>query len=116
MALRFVITREARPEIKASPKKDGYLILTVDPRGVAKFSRLDDGGSLDVGEIRMLYRQRHKEIKFATNAFFFQEGKASLYEAAKYGEFKVAANGDSILVAMRDAKFQILGESISIAE
>ena len=116
MALRFAITRQARPLIKASPKKDGHLILTVDERGVAKFSRLDNGEKIPVGQVKMLYRQRNKEIKFATNAFFFQEGKASLYEAAKYGEFKVALNGDSILVAMRDANLQLLGDSIAATE
>lgn len=112
MALRFSVPRQARSQIKASPKKDGYLVLTVDQRGVAKFNRLDDGESLEADEVKMRYRQRNKEIKFATDAFFFQEGKASLYEAAKYGEFKVATNGESILVSMRGADLQQLGEAV----
>ena len=110
MALRFAVTAQASAEIQAAPEKDGYIILKKDERGVGQFSHVDNGEKLASNELRMLYRQRHNKIKFATNAFFFQEGKASLYEEAKFGEFKVAANGDSILVAMRDVDFKQLGD------
>ena len=110
MALRFAVTAQASQAIKAATEKDGFVVLKRDARGVGQFSRVDNGEALASDELRMLYRQRHNSINFATNAFFFQEGKASLYEAAKFGEFKVASNGDSILVAMRDIDFQQLGE------
>ena len=110
MALRFAVTADARNAMKARQGNDqiddvagdGHIILRLDDRGVGIFSRIDDGSKLNAGEVKMLYRKRGNKMKFATNAFFFQEGKAELYEAAKYGEFKVADNGDSILVAMLD--------------
>ena len=57
----------------------------------------------------MQYRQRNGQIQFATNAFFFQEGTASIYEQAKYGLFKVNAKGEMLLARMLDAQLQPLG-------
>ena len=116
MALRFAVTAEARKALRDNqdqssgantvPAGDGYVILTLDENGIGRFSRLDDSTALQQGEVKMLYRQRGNKMKFATNAFFFQEGNAALYEAAKFGEFKVAENGDSILVAMWNETFE----------
>lgn len=118
MALRFAVTAEARkalnhPEESAGAMDkagDGYIILALDKQGIGRFSRIDDASTLKAGEVRMLYRKRGHKMKFATNAFFFQEGKAKLYEAAKYGEFKVDDAGESILVAMRDPELLKIGE------
>lgn len=119
MALRFSVTAEARKVLREARQStnvreekagDGHVILLVDNQGVGRFSRIDDQSALQTNELRMLYRQRGHKMKFATNAFFFQEGKATMYEAAKYGEFKVADNGDSILVSMRDEGMKLIGE------
>jgi len=109
MALRFAVAREARALIQESKARDGYVILALDQQGVGRFSRIDDLSDLKEDEVKMLYRLRGRAIKFATNAFFFQEGKAKLYEAAKYGEFRVDDSGDSVLVAMRDQGFAVIG-------
>ncbi len=45
----------------------------------------------------------------ATHAFFFQEGTAKEYEKARYGEFRVANNGELLLNNLRDESFNILG-------
>ena len=117
MALRFAVTAAARKAMRApladginEVAGDGHIILLLDERGVGRFSRIDDQTDLSAAEVRMLYRKRGNRIQFATNAFFFQEGKAELYEAAKYGEFKVANNGDSILVAMLDENMKRIGD------
>lgn len=102
MALRFAVASDARSAINGAMASNGHLILALDQQGVGRFVRLDDGSALSPNEVKMLYRQRGSAIKFATNAFFFQEGKAALFEAAKYGEFRVNSNGDSILTGMRD--------------
>ena len=117
MALRFAVTADARKALRESQLTvdsdqkagDGYVILRLDEQGIGRFSRIDDLNALQAGEVRMLYRQRRNKIKFATNAFFFQEGKAALYEAAKFGEFKVADNGESILVEMLDQGLRKIG-------
>lgn len=110
MALRFSVARKIPVSSGEFAAKNGYVILQKDERGIGRFSRIDNGESLKDTEIRMLYRQRHQKIMFATNAFFFQEGKAELYEVAKYGEFKVSDSGDSILIGMRDEGLKQLGD------
>lgn len=109
MALRFAVATDARGSIKEAKASNGHLILTVDEQSIGRFARIDDGSALKTDEVKMLYRQRGRRIKFATNAFFFQEGKAALYAAARYGEFRVDASGDSILVAMKDKALKTIG-------
>lgn len=110
MALRFAVASEAQEQIRASKQPTGFVILKPDERGVGRFVRLDDLSALNEGEVRMRYRLRKGQVKFATNAFFFQEGQAMLFEAARFGEFRVNKDGESILVEMRDENLQRIGE------
>jgi uncharacterized membrane-anchored protein len=84
--------------------RDGHVVLALDARNVASFVRFDDGSPLAPDQIRLRYRVREGEVRFATNAFFFQEGEAKRYEPARYGEFRVAADGEAILTGLRDAQ------------
>ena len=43
-----------------------------------------------------------------TNAWFFAEGEAKRWEGAKYGEFRVDADGRALLVGLRGAKLEAL--------
>jgi uncharacterized membrane-anchored protein len=63
---------------------------------------------LSEGEVLLDYRVRDGAVKFATNAFFFQEGHAKTYESAKYGEFRVDDESELLLVAMRDIELNKL--------
>jgi uncharacterized membrane-anchored protein len=53
-------------------------------------------------EILLRYRVRDGAVKFATNAFFFQEGNAKIYQPARYGQFRVDAEGELLLVSLYD--------------
>ena len=108
MALRFAV-ENAFQTIPRENLRDGRLVLTLDDRGVGTFARFDDGSPLGANEIVMRYRVRDQRPKFATNAFFFQEGHADYYAGARYGEFKVDSAGEAILVAMRGDKLEVLG-------
>ncbi|VAW48500.1 hypothetical protein MNBD_GAMMA02-677, partial [hydrothermal vent metagenome] len=70
-----------------------------------------DGQSTSQGLLKMQYRMRNNRIQFATNAFFFQEGDAQLFDAARYGQFKVADDGELLLVAMHDKDLNLLGQN-----
>jgi uncharacterized membrane-anchored protein len=59
--------------------------------------------------VRLRYRIRDEQVKFATNAFFFQEGHAQYYERARYGEFRVAPSGALMLTTLRGEKLESLG-------
>jgi uncharacterized membrane-anchored protein len=111
MALRFRIATEISGRRAQEGFADGRIVLQADERGVARFSRLDDGTPLAANELLIRYRVRGDEVKFATNAFFFQEGHAKYYERARYGEFRVAPDGECLLTGMRGEKLERLGPS-----
>jgi uncharacterized membrane-anchored protein len=88
---------------------DGLMVVGLNPQGVAEFRRIFEGKlGLASDEVQLRFRVRNHQLKLATNAYFFQEGKAAVFQKAKYGEFRVASNGDMILTQLRDAQFQVL--------
>lgn len=109
MALRFKIADDAFGRGRSKESEDGRIVVKLDPRNVAAYVRRDGGDALAEGEAVLRYRVRNDEVKFATNAYFFQEGHARYYERARYGEFRVAPDGETILTAMRGEKLEILG-------
>jgi len=109
MALRFKVANEALARARWEDVQDGRLVLALNNKGVASFKRLADGAPLAPDEVQMRYRVRHGVIKFATNAFFFQEGHADYYNAARYGAFRVATNGEAILTALHGQNLELLG-------
>jgi uncharacterized membrane-anchored protein len=110
MALRFQLAVDARgaPDYDQQ-SDDGYLIVSVDKNRVGHFVRFDNGVALTGAEQRIRYRIRKGRMKIATNAFFFQEGKAKHFEQAEYGEFAVDTSGNPLLVAMADEQLKSLG-------
>lgn len=79
---------------------DGQIVVHLDENKVGSFQGIYQGQPLQENELRLNYRVRNNNIKFATNAFFFEEGTAELYEQARYGEFKVNEQGELLLNAM----------------
>ena len=106
MALRFRAA-ESVPRDGAAAT-DGRLVLAVGPGNIATFRRLDDGSPLAPDEARLRFRIRDGTVKLATNAFFFEEGQGARYAVARYGEFRVAPDGDAILTGLRDADGKLL--------
>lgn len=98
MALRFSVARS----VPLDGPTDGQIVAALDERRIAAFRRLHDGKPLAGNEILLRYRVRNREVKFATNAFFFQEGTAQRYEPARFGEFRVAPDGELLLTMLRD--------------
>ena len=115
MRLRFALANDIRTArsqaepVDSANQIDGMVYVQLDERGVGRFHGLRDDPALPL--IGMQYRMRHSRVQFATNAFFFQEGDAKLFDAARFGEFKVAENGELLLKAMYDADLQLLGEN-----
>jgi uncharacterized membrane-anchored protein len=109
MALRFKVADEAFPSRRDRLAENGRLVIALDSRGVGSFRRFDDGTPLAAGENRLRYRVRAGEPKLASNAFFFQEGHARYYEQARFGEFRVSAEGEAILTGLRGKDLEPLG-------
>jgi uncharacterized membrane-anchored protein len=101
MALRFKIANDALAGARGASAVDGHIVAAPDARGIAAYRRIHDGKPLAPGELLLRYRLRDEQLKFATNAFFFEEGSGARYEQARYGEFRVAADGELLLTALR---------------
>lgn len=113
MALRFRIGDEvyrALPKTKEYKRwrhnadgGDGYVVVELDGQGIASFKRLySENHSMTENELRLRYRVRGGAVKFATNAFFFEEGQGDTYQPARYGQFRVDASGELLLAGMYD--------------
>jgi len=119
MALRFRMANDVRNALPKSEKirrwerkadaADGYVLATLDKQNIASFKSLYDNQAVAANELLMRYRVRNGEVKFATNAFFFEEGSGQYYQPARYGQFRVNKEGELLLVAMYDKDLNKLG-------
>jgi uncharacterized membrane-anchored protein len=109
MRLDYAITRQLA-DSQRHWARTGYIVVTLDSNGVARFVRRHDGRvPLGPGEQLLLYRRRGGRIRVGTDAFHFQEGHARRYQGARYGELRVAPSGTSVLVGLRDSTGRPLG-------
>ncbi len=91
---------------------DGYVIVKLDDNSVATYKGLYSDQTLAADEVLLRYRVRNGAVKFASNAFFFQEGNAEVYQPARYGQFRVDGEGELLLVAMFDKDLKKLEPKI----
>mgnify|MGYP003576137327 CR=1 FL=1 len=84
--------------------RTGRIVVRLDDRGVARFVRRHGGEALAPGERLLAYRVRGNRLRIGSDAFFFEEGTASRYTNARYGELRVDHGGESVLVGLRDAE------------
>lgn len=85
---------------------EGMAVIRLNPHNLAVFVRLDSGGPLEAGELRLAFRTRDRTVRVGASSFFFEEGFAREYEAAEYGEFRVAPDGQSVLVYLLDEQLK----------
>lgn len=79
-----------------------------DARGVLSLKRIDDGSPLAPGEMRIELTPKDGRWVLVTDAWFFREGEAARWSAARFGEFRVDADGRALLVGLRGAQLQQL--------
>lgn len=110
MALRFELAQELErslaPSAGAAPR-DGeirHVAVAVDAQQVGRLAAADTTPAL-----KLRYRLRGGHVWLGTNAFFFEEGSAQRFDAARYGEFRVdRTSGEAVLVGLRDAELRAL--------
>ena len=118
MALRFRLADEVYKALSKSEDRkqwhhgvaasDGYVVTSLDERNIGAFKSLYNDQALSKDEILLRYRVRNGAVKFATNAYFFQEGHDKYYQPARYGQFRVDNKGELLLVAMYDKELNKL--------
>ncbi|GAA0852963.1 GDYXXLXY domain-containing protein [Aliiglaciecola litoralis] len=128
MRLDYQLSRKIRSQLSGKPSSnidnqisqilsdtaldahDGYVIVALDENQVAKFVRLDDGQPLLETQRKLQYRVRGSVVKFATNAYFFEEGLEPVFRDARYGAFKLNKDGEVLLTHLLDENMTMLGE------
>jgi uncharacterized membrane-anchored protein len=108
MALNFDIGNQIRVTRTQDqrPPRDGVAVIRRDGQGVASFVRVHAGEPLAAGEHLLRYqiarsRWGGMQVQISTNAYFFQEGQGERFAQAGYGEFRVDADGQALLVGLR---------------
>jgi uncharacterized membrane-anchored protein len=80
-----------------------------DARGVAQLLRIvASDAALAAGEMRIELTPKDGRWVLVSDGWFFREGDAKRWEAAKYGEFRVLPDGRALLVGLTDAKLQTI--------
>ena len=108
MALAYAIDREL-PDDAA---QFSYVWLTTADKAAASLHSLSTQLPQQQGMVGLLLRQRDGIYSVGPNGFFFAEGTAAVYEAARYGQFKVDSSGKALLTALLDENLQLLGENV----
>lgn len=122
MVLRYRIASSLPENEDSLPARRGKLVMALDENGVGSFRRIHRGEELQAGEMLLEFRHnpapnwRRNTIRLGAESFFFQEGSADIYANARYGELRVAADGSSVLIGLRDENREILGERTLAAD
>lgn len=114
MRLRFQAEQDMQrylPYKKDTSVADGYVIVSLNEQYIGEVQGVvsELPTALTANQWPLRYRIRAGELRFATNAFFFQEGHADDYAQARYGEFKVNNDGEMLLANLRGQHLEVLG-------
>lgn len=111
MVLRYAVAQNSGIRAKDG-QRQGQLVIGIDENDVGTFRRVHDGTSLATDEILIDYRLRRRGVRLGAEEYFFEEGSAPLLENARYGEVRVGANGEVVLIGLRDAERNVLGKRV----
>ena len=87
-----------------------YAVGRLDARGVVAWERMEKYDTpLSPGEFRIQLTPKDGDWTLVTDAWYFAEGDASLWEKARFGEFRVQPDGKALLVGMADDQLVPIG-------
>jgi uncharacterized membrane-anchored protein len=109
MRLRCGIERDLQNALGEDGPRRGDFLVRIGLDGVGSFAGYDKGDPVGDDVVRIPFKRAGNGVEILTNAWFFQEGDAALYDDARFGEFRVGNDGRVLLNAMRDEKRQLLG-------
>jgi len=108
MTLRYALAEEVSRAL-GKGSAEGRVIVRLDDEGVGHYEGIyRDGKSLEPDRRLLYFRKRGRSVRLASDAFYFQEGHGRYYSTARYGELRVDAAGNAILVGLRDGQLKAL--------
>ncbi len=106
MALRFTMPT-VPADLLGRARLQAAAIL--DGRGVATLRRIADHPVTLSGDEVTIDLTAKGTWTVATDAFFFREGQAKIFEAARFGEFRLKQDGSIVLIGLADKDLRPLG-------
>lgn len=112
MRLNYEIAREltSRDARATQNKGSDTLVIRLDAHQVASLVADGKPDRLASDERLLQVHQSERQWQIGPDAYFFEEGTAEQYEAARYGEFRLQADGKTLLVGLRDEAYQPIGQ------
>ncbi|EKP0309157.1 GDYXXLXY domain-containing protein [Aeromonas veronii] len=110
MRLNYEIARELASS-DGRDKQSDTLVIRLDAHRVA--SRVADGkpDQLASDERLLQVHRSDRQWLIGPDAFFFEEGDGEALSSARYGEFRLQADGKTLLVGLRDEAYQPIGQT-----
>ena len=107
MELRYSLSQDLN--IDSIPRR-GYCIVRLDSNQIAQRIRFqDDASPINPGEYAIYYTSPDSwNVNIGAESYFFQEGEAKKFEAAKYGGIRVDNAGNSVLIGLYNEKQQLI--------
>ncbi|ENC6435121.1 GDYXXLXY domain-containing protein [Aeromonas veronii] len=112
MRLNYEIAREltSRDARATQDKGSDTLVIRLDAHQVATLVVDGKPDRLASDERLLQVRQSERQWQIGPDAYFFEEGTGGQYETARYGEFRLQADGRTLLVGLRDEAYQPIGQ------
>lgn len=114
MRLNYEIAREltSRDTRANQDKGSDTLVIRLDAHQVATLvaDGKPDRLASDERLLQVHQSERQWQWQIGPDAYFFEEGTGEQYEAARYGEFRLQADGKTLLVGLRDEAYQPIGQ------
>jgi uncharacterized membrane-anchored protein len=109
MRLRFALPADVRDPAPGLLAPTRPLVLARrDARGVATLRLATPEAPPQADELAIELTPKGGDWVLVTDAWFFAEGEAERWQAARYGEFRVDDSGRALLVGLRGAALQPL--------
>ncbi|HHQ4593359.1 TPA: GDYXXLXY domain-containing protein [Aeromonas veronii] len=112
MRLNYEIAREltSRDARATQNKGSDTLVIRLDAHQVANLVADGKPDRLASDERLLQVHQSERQWLIGPDAYFFEEGTGEQYQAARYGEFRLQADGKTLLVGLRDEAYQPIGQ------
>ncbi|WP_429207634.1 GDYXXLXY domain-containing protein [Aeromonas veronii] len=113
MRLNYEIAREltSRDTRANQDKGSDTLVIRLDAHQVASLVADGKPDRLASDERLLQVHQSERQWQIGPDAYFFEEGSGEQYETARYGEFRLQADGKTLLVGLRDEAYQPIGQT-----
>ena len=110
MRLNYEIARELASR-EEHEKGSDTLVIRLDAHQVASLVADGKPNRLASDERLLQVHQSERRWQIGPDAYFFEEGTGEQYQAARYGEFRLQADGKTLLVGLRDEAYPPIGQT-----